>query len=161
VFSIGWHHVYLEGASVASSAATSMQGIVETHCGTSVLSPPRSPTMKSLSCPNTHRPPSKNGGTGAIIRPAFYQTWSESVVASNVNLVERHLLDNRDALSSTLPPSRPHLMKWTLSVEGHQSPSTARASATLLLVIRFEEVVIIFSTDICRSLRWSPLPIPE
>jgi len=30
--------------------------------------------MKSLSCPNTHRPPSKNGGTGAIIRHGFYQT---------------------------------------------------------------------------------------
>jgi transposase-like protein/IS1 family transposase len=30
--------------------------------------------MKSLSCPNTHRPHSKKGGTGAIIRHGFYRT---------------------------------------------------------------------------------------
>jgi transposase-like protein len=30
--------------------------------------------MKSLSCPNRHCPPSRNLGTGAIIRPGFYTT---------------------------------------------------------------------------------------
>ena len=30
--------------------------------------------MKSLSCPNTHRPHSKKGGTGAIIHHGFYRT---------------------------------------------------------------------------------------
>src|SRR5215469_5550635 len=30
--------------------------------------------MKSLSLPNTHRPPSKNDGTAAIIRHGFYRT---------------------------------------------------------------------------------------
>jgi transposase-like protein/IS1 family transposase len=30
--------------------------------------------MKSLSCPNRHCPPSRNGGTGAIIRHGFYTT---------------------------------------------------------------------------------------
>ena len=30
--------------------------------------------MKSLSCPNTHRPPSKDGSTGAVIRHGFYRT---------------------------------------------------------------------------------------
>jgi transposase-like protein/IS1 family transposase len=30
--------------------------------------------MKSLSCPNRHRPPSRNLGTGAIIRHGFYTT---------------------------------------------------------------------------------------
>jgi transposase-like protein/IS1 family transposase len=30
--------------------------------------------MKSLSCPNRHCPPSKNGGAGAIIRHGFYKT---------------------------------------------------------------------------------------
>jgi transposase-like protein len=30
--------------------------------------------MKSLSCPNTHYPPSKNDGTEAIIRHGFYRS---------------------------------------------------------------------------------------
>ena len=30
--------------------------------------------MKSLSCPNRHCPPSRNGGTGTIIRHGFYTT---------------------------------------------------------------------------------------
>jgi len=32
------------------------------------------PTMKSLSCPNRHRPPSKQGDVGAISRHGFYTT---------------------------------------------------------------------------------------
>src|SRR5262249_50710105 len=32
------------------------------------------PTLKSLSCPNRHRPPSKQGDVGAIIRHGFYTT---------------------------------------------------------------------------------------
>src|SRR5262245_9241516 len=60
-------------SSVGSPAVTHRRGIVlRLNLRQSALQGP--PTMKSLSCPNRHCPPSRKGDFEPIIRHGFYKT---------------------------------------------------------------------------------------
>src|SRR5262245_9141445 len=62
--------------------------------------------MKSVSCPNTECPLSKEAGTGSIIRYGFYHTNSGKRSIQVPKLWEDVLLERRNALPSAPTPSR-------------------------------------------------------
>ena len=66
----------LPSPTVGSPVGTRAWHSLRLNSRPSVLALQGSPTMKSLSCPNRHDPPSGKGDIGAVIRHAFYTTRS-------------------------------------------------------------------------------------